>query len=148
MHLVYAHPTAIHELEVKCIIHYYLNETKQQGLILHPSANLILDMHVDSDFAGMWHKAHTHLPYNVLSQTGYVILYGSCPITWANKLQTAIALSVTKSKYITLSTATWDLLPTCQLIRYWQSHLHISPKENCIRDYINPIIQTIQSLCR
>jgi hypothetical protein len=65
--------------------------------ILHPTNELTLDMHVDSDFAGMWHKDHSKLCNNVLSRTGYVILFGGCLITWVSKLQTEIALSTTES---------------------------------------------------
>jgi hypothetical protein len=39
----------------------------------------------------------------LLSMTGYIILFGNCPITWCSRLQTEIALSNTKSKYIALS---------------------------------------------
>jgi hypothetical protein len=72
-------PRAIHELAVKRIIHY-LFATKTKGLTLHLTTDLTLDMYLDSDFAGMWHKEHAHLRDNVLSRTGYVILFGGCPM--------------------------------------------------------------------
>jgi len=87
-----------------------------KGLILHPTKELTLDMYVNSDFAGMWHKDHSQLHDNVLSRTGYIILFGNCPITWVSKLQMEIALSTTESECIALSSATRDLLPLRQIL--------------------------------
>ncbi len=44
---------------------------------------------------------------NVLSRTGYVIMYANCPILWVSRLQiqTEIALSTAKAEYIALSQA-------------------------------------------
>jgi histone deacetylase 1/2 len=87
-------------------------------------------MYVDSNFAGMWHKEYSHLRDNVLSRTGYVILFGRCPITWASKLQTEIALSTTESKYIALTSATRDLLPLQQILCDLNTHSFVSiPKQ-------------------
>ncbi len=68
-------------------------------------------MFVDADFAGLWHKEHSSLHENILSCTGYVITFCGCPINWASKLQSKIALTTTESEYIALSTATRELLP-------------------------------------
>jgi len=118
-------PRAIHELAVKQIIRY-LFAPKTKGLTLHPTTDLTLDMYVDSDFAGMWQKEHAHLQDNILSRTGYVILFGGCPITWASKLQTEIALSMMESEYIALSTATRELLPLRQIMADIDAHSFIS----------------------
>lgn len=48
-------------------------------------------------------------------QTGYIITYCCCPIHWASKLQSEIALSTTKSEYITLLMVSRELLPICHL---------------------------------
>ena len=45
------------------------------------------------------------------SRTGFVITYTGCPIVWASKLQTDIALSTTESEYsASLSEATREIL--------------------------------------
>jgi hypothetical protein len=44
-------------------------------------------------------------------QTGFVINFAGCPIVWASKMQTAIALSTTEAKYIALSAAMCDIIP-------------------------------------
>jgi hypothetical protein len=73
-------------------------------------------MYVDADFAGVWHQEYSHLRDCALSRTGYVITYCGCPIHWASKLQSEIALSTTESEYIALSMATRELLPLRHLV--------------------------------
>jgi hypothetical protein len=109
-------PKAIHELAIKRIIRY-LHATKDKGIILRPTTNFSLDMIVDSDFAGMWHKEHAELFDNVLSRTGYIITFYGCPISWCSKLQMEIALSTAESEYIALSTAIHELPPLRQLLQ-------------------------------
>jgi hypothetical protein len=92
---------ALHELAVKRIVRYLL-ATRGKGLLLHPNKSFALDMYVDADFAGRWHKEFSHLRDSVLSRTGYVIISCGCPISWASKLQSKIALSTTESEYIAL----------------------------------------------
>jgi len=51
-------------------------------------------------------------------------------MTWASKLQTEIALSTTKSKYIALSSVTRDLLPLWQILHDIDTHSFIKiPKQ-------------------
>ena len=42
--------------------------------------------------------------------------YANCPITWASKLQTTIALSTTEAEYVALSTAMRDVIYFVNLI--------------------------------
>ena len=76
-----------------------------------------MDMFVDADFAGRWHKEYAELRDSVLSRTGFVITFCGCPVTWSSKLQTEIALSTTESEYIALSTATRDILPLRRVLQ-------------------------------
>jgi hypothetical protein len=108
-------PTALHDLAIKRIGRYLLH-SKDKGLILHPKKDFRLDMYVDADFAGMWHKDFSELRDCALSRTGYIITYCGCPIHWASKLQSKIALSTTESEYIALSMATRELLPLRHLV--------------------------------
>lgn len=108
-------PTKLHEIAVKRIARYLLL-TKDRGLLLNPTKSFTLDMHVDADFAGMWHQEHSALRENFLSCTGCIITYCGCPIHWASKLQTDTALSLTESEYIALSMATRELLPLHHLL--------------------------------
>jgi hypothetical protein len=78
-------------------IEQYLLPTKDEGINLQPHTNFDLDMHIDADYAGMWHQEHSHLPECTLSRIGYVITYCGCHINWASKLQSEIALNTTES---------------------------------------------------
>jgi histone deacetylase 1/2 len=122
-------PKVLHKLAVKCIVRY-LSTTSDKGITLRPTTDLTYDMYVNSNFAGMWHKEYSHLRDNVLSRTGYMILFGGCPIMWASKLQTENALSTTENEYIALSSAARDLLPLRQILHDLDTYSFISiPKQ-------------------
>jgi hypothetical protein len=118
-------PTALHELAVKRIGRYLL-ATRDKGLIMHPTQDFKLDMFIDADFAGMWHREYSELRECALSRTGYIVTYCGCPIHWASKLQSEIALSTTESEYIALSMASRELLPIHRLIAELHKHSMIS----------------------
>jgi hypothetical protein len=118
-------PTALHELAVKWIERYLLL-TKDKGIIMSPRRDFRLDMYVDADFAGLWHRDHAELCDCALSRTGYIITYCDCPIHWASKLQNEIALSTTESEYIALSMATRELLPLRRLVHELHQHSFIA----------------------
>jgi len=71
--------------------------------------SFFLFCYVDADFAGLWKVENESDPVCVKSRTGYVLLLGGCPLTWASGLQTEIALSTVEAEYIALSTAMRDL---------------------------------------
>lgn len=122
-------PIKLYEMAVKRIFRYPIH-TKDKGLILHPSKDFTSDMCVDANFATMRHQKDSTLHDNVLSRTGYVITYCSCPIHWVSKLQTETALSTTKREYIVLSVATRELPPLWNILlelhqhSLVQTHLH------------------------
>jgi hypothetical protein len=49
------------------------------------------------------------------SRTGYIISFAGCPITWASKLQTQIALSTTEAEYIALLQCLREVIPMINL---------------------------------
>ena len=51
------------------------------------------------------------------SRSGWVVLYANCPIIWASKLQTQVALSTTEAKYIAMSMALRDVIPIMSLVQ-------------------------------
>jgi hypothetical protein len=103
-------PTYLHEQAIKRI-GCYLFATQTQGITYSPDPSQSLNMYVDADFAGTWHKEFSYLRDCVLSRTGFIILYHNCPIHWGSKLQSEIALSTTKAEYIALSMAARELIP-------------------------------------
>jgi hypothetical protein len=65
----------------------YLAGTMDKGLILNPRSNSF-ECFVDADFIGNWDRVNADIdPSTAKSRTGYVIMYGGCPMVWASKLQ-------------------------------------------------------------
>ena len=95
----------------------YLLDTRKRGIIYEPEKSLGLECYVDADFASGWSQADSDNAENVLSRTGYVIMYANCPIHWVSRLQTEIALSTAKAEYIALSQALRDVIPLMTLLR-------------------------------
>ncbi len=114
-------PTSLHKQAVKRIGRY-LAGTANKGLIYKPTSDGKLDMFVDADFAGTWHKEFVQLRECVLSRTGFIITFCGCPIQCGSKLQSEIALSTTEAEYIALSTAIRELLPLHRIL--WDLILH------------------------
>jgi hypothetical protein len=78
--------------------------TREQGLILDPQDGKSFEVYVAADFCGNWNRATAMNDVSTAkSRTGYMISFYGCPITWASKLQTQIALSTTEAEYIALS---------------------------------------------
>ncbi len=75
----------------------YLLDTRKRSIIYKPDCSKGLKCYVDADFAGGWTQADASNAENVLSRTGYVIMYASCPILWVSQLQTKIALSTAEA---------------------------------------------------
>ena len=95
----------------------YLYKTKDKGLILKPSGSSF-DVYVDADFAGNWNKDDaSEEGYTARSRHGYIIMYSGCPITWASRLQTEVALSSTESEFIGLSQALRTTIPMMELLK-------------------------------
>ncbi len=55
-------------------------------------------------------------PSTAKSCSGWIVFYASCPVCWASKLQSQVALSTTKAEYIAMSMALIDVIPVMDLI--------------------------------
>ncbi len=108
-------PKLSHERAVKRIARYLLG-TKDKGIICQPDPSRGLECIVDADFAGGWDRGDSDNPENVMSRTGYIILYAGFPIVWCSKLQTEIALSTMEAEYIALSQALCEVIPLTNLM--------------------------------
>jgi hypothetical protein len=85
--------------------------TQDKGLILRPSDHSVDHCFVDADFEGGWNvETAADDSTTAKSRSAYIIIYASCPIVWASKMQTDIALSTTESKYSALSEAAREVL--------------------------------------
>jgi Reverse transcriptase (RNA-dependent DNA polymerase) len=95
-------PKVEHSAAIKHIGRY-LVATRDKGIICSPN-NTSIHCYSDASFAGEWVKENAeHDPTTARSRTGYIIMYGNCPVVWASKLQSEIALSATEAEYIALS---------------------------------------------
>ena len=65
----------------------YLLDTQKRGIIYKPDRSKGLECYVDADFAGGWIQSDASNAENVLSRTGYVIMYANFPILWVSRLQ-------------------------------------------------------------
>jgi hypothetical protein len=73
-------------------------------------------------------KASRDDPNTARSRMGYIIMYGGCPMHWASKMQTQIALPSTEAEYIALSQAMREVLPIMWLME--EAHEHGVPVLN------------------
>ena len=94
----------------------YLKMTRDKGLILKPTSEMGIDCYVDADFAGLWGVADSQDPTSVKSRTGYVLCLAGCPVIWASKLQSDIALSTMEAEYNALPMALKEFLPLKRLV--------------------------------
>jgi len=88
---------------------------------------------VDADFAGGWDKADADSAENVMSRTGYNMMYGECPINWKSTLQSEICLSTAESEYVALSQALREVLPTMAFLEEIAKIVDINVKTPQIR---------------
>ena len=121
-------PMLSHERAIQRICRYLLS-TRNQGMIYKPNFSLGLQCYVDADFAGGWNQLDADNPENLMSRTGYVIMFAGCPILWSSKLQTEITLSTTEAEYVALSQAMREVLPLMDLMKELNTVLHLNIDE-------------------
>jgi hypothetical protein len=109
-------PKKSHATAVK-YIGRYLASTKDKGIQVIPNSKGF-ECYVDASHARDWKQsAAADNPSTARSRTGYVIQFAGYPMVWASKLQTEIALSVTKAEYIALASAAREILPLISLAK-------------------------------
>ena len=96
----FTHNTKVsHETHLKRIC-WYLQGTKNNGLVFNPSKKLVVDCYADADFAGLWVHEDPQHPICARSRTGFVVTFANCPLLWVSKLHTEIALSTLYFEYV------------------------------------------------
>lgn len=107
-------PKSSHEKAIIRILRYLIH-TKNEGIIIKPNSERGIECYVDASFAPGWKPDDADNATNLLSRSGYVIMYAGCPVHWSSKMQTEIALSTAEAEYIALSQAMRDVIPFMRL---------------------------------
>ncbi len=83
---------------------WYLKKTRDLGICFKPDPKKGFECYCDANFSGNWNKKFAHKnPSTSKSQSGWVVFYVGCPVCWASKLQSQVALSTTEAEYIAMS---------------------------------------------
>ena len=128
-------PTLNHGIALKKIGRYLL-ANHENGLIIKPTKDLLLELFADADFAGLWNHEETDDPVCVRSRTGYITL-GGAPILWGSKLQTETALSIMMAKYIAHSNSIRELIPIKRLVA------EVTDAFKVPRDELTKVVQSL-----
>jgi hypothetical protein len=74
----------------------YLKKMRNLGLKFKPDPKKGFGCYCDADFSGNWNRKFAPMdPSTAKLQSQCIIFYAGCPISWASKLQSQIALSTT-----------------------------------------------------
>lgn len=96
----------------------YLKKTRDMGLKFKPDPAKGFECYCDADFSGNWNQHFAAAdPSTSKSRSGWVIFYADCPIIWASKLQSQVALSTTEAEYIAMSMSLRDVIPVMNLVQ-------------------------------
>ena len=96
----------------------YLKKTRDLGIRFKPNPGKGFECYCDADFAGNWNKQFAAVdPSTSKSRSGWIVFYAGCPVCWASKLQSQVALSTTEAEYIAMSQALRDVIPIMDLLQ-------------------------------
>jgi hypothetical protein len=110
-------PKEIHGEAILYLVHY-LKKTCDLGLKFKPDPGKGFKCFCDADFSGLWNKMFALVnPSTAKSQSGWIIFYAGCRVSWASKLQSQVALSTTEAEYIAMSQALRDVIPIMGLLQ-------------------------------
>jgi Reverse transcriptase (RNA-dependent DNA polymerase) len=111
-----AEPKVEHTSAVR-LIGRYLLATMDKGIVCTPN-DQSFRLYSDADFSGNWSSECAEFDVSTArSCSGYVVKYAGCPIVWASRLQTEIALSSMESEYVALSQGLREVLPLMELTK-------------------------------
>ena len=91
--------------------------TKDEGIVFNVRKSQNMELWCDADFCGNWRAEMAYKDTSTAkSRTGYLIMYAGCPVTWASKMQTEVALSTTDAELIAMSEGLRTAIPIMNLI--------------------------------
>ena len=77
---------------------------------------------MDADFAGGWQLADSESTDNVLTRTGYVLIYAVVQFVGLVSLQTETALSTAEAEFIALSQSLREVIPLTSMMKGFNQH--------------------------
>jgi hypothetical protein len=78
-------PRQSHGEAILYLVHY-LKKTQDLGLKFKPDPKKGSKCYCDTDFSGKWNRAFASVDLSTAkSQSGWIIFYAGCPISWASK---------------------------------------------------------------
>ena len=84
----FTHNTKVsHDTDMKRIC-WYLQGTKENGIVFNPYTKLVMDCYADEYFSGLWVHEDPQDPICGRSRAGSVITFDNCPLLCVSKLQT------------------------------------------------------------
>jgi hypothetical protein len=96
----------------------YLMKLRDLSLCFKPDPSKGFECYWDADFSGLWNKTLApNDPSTAKSRSGWIIFYAGCPVSWASKLQSQVALSTTEAEYIAMSQFLRDVTPIMGLVQ-------------------------------
>jgi hypothetical protein len=112
----YSDPKSEHGSALKWLGRY-LHGTRDKGIKMRPTVESF-DVYVDADFAGNWiPKEYMDNANTARSPYGFITMYNGCPVTWASRMQTEVALRTTESEYIGISQSLHHVFPSINLVK-------------------------------
>lgn len=114
----------------------YLKGTRSEGIIIDPKMTNSFEVWADADWSGNWIRDTAEYDASTAkSRSGYVIMLAGCPIIWASKLQTQIALSSCEAEYICLSQALRETIPLMKMVQDFKDRdfidTYVTPSVHC-----------------
>jgi hypothetical protein len=103
-------PKKSHASAIKTILRY-LKKTFDKGMIINPTVKFTMDLYVDADFCGLFHREEDRDPNIARSRAGWIILLCGCPMIWRTFLMDHITQSTTEAEYSALTSALRTFLP-------------------------------------
>jgi hypothetical protein len=119
-HQIAKYASDLREIHGEAILYLvcYLKKTRDLGLKFKPDPGKGFECFCDADFLGLWNKTFAPVnPSTAKSRSGWIIFYAGCPVSWASKLQSQVALSTTEAEYIAMSQALRDVIPVMGLLQ-------------------------------
>ena len=59
---------------------WYIQGTKDKGLVFNASKKLVVDFYAGADFSGLWVHENPQDPIFARSRTGFVVTFANCPL--------------------------------------------------------------------